>query len=582
MSTIILPTEKIIETKKCLISGKEFVITDKDLEFYDKISPVFWWKKYSIPSPTLCPDERQKRRLAFRNERKLYKRKCDATGKELISNYNPDVLFPVFSREYWLSDKYNPTDYGMDFDFNKSFFEQFQSLSNITPRFHIQQQDPIENSEYSNCVSNCRSCYLTFDSDFNEKCYYCNKIQHTKDCIECSFVTNSEQCFECFQCEKSHGLRFSNYSVNCSDSWFIDSCIGCRDCIYCCNLVNKQYCFMNEQLTKVAYQEKLQLMVQDQKLASRRDVFQNFLRKNPKKFIHGAHIENSTGDDLYNVKNVKSSFAMMEAEDCAYSDLLIQAKNCMDVSSFGDNIAWMYEVCTGGINSQNCSFGFTNVLNSRNLLYCSIAYSSQNCFWCISLKQKAEHMILNKTYSAHEYETLCWKIINHMQSSGEWWEFFPHELSPFWYNETVAQEYFPMTEEEAKTKGWNWYEGENKNTYIWTHYSPLPISQYDEKVVWFKTATKNINEILGWIIQCEVTEKPFKIIKQELAFYIENSIPIPTKHPDQRHKERMDLRNPRQLYERTCAECQKEIITTYASERPEKVVCEECYRKLVY
>jgi hypothetical protein len=30
----------------------------------------------------------------------------------------------------------------------------------------------------------------------------------------------------------------------------------------------------------------------------------------------------------------------------------------------------------------------------------------------------------------------------------------------------VAQEYFPMTEEEVKSKGWNWYEGENKNTYI--------------------------------------------------------------------------------------------------------------------
>lgn len=582
MSTLILPTEKIIETKKCLISGKEFVITDKDLEFYDKISPVFWWKKYSIPSPTLCPDERQKRRLAFRNERKLYKRKCSATGKELISNYHPDVLFPVFSREYWLSDAYNPSDYGMDFDFNKSFFEQFRSLSNITPRFHIQQQDPIENSEYSNCVSNCRSCYLTFDSDYNEKCYYCNKIQHSKDCIECSFLTNSEQCFECFQCEKSHGLRFSNYCINCNDSWFIDSCIGCHDCIYCCNLVNKQYCFMNEQLTKATYQEKLQLMVQDQKLASRRDVFQNFLRKNPKKFIHGTHIENSTGDDLYNVKNVKSSFAMMESEDCAYSDLLIQAKNCMDVSSFGDTIAWMYEICTGGINSQNCSFGFTNVLNSRNLLYCSIAYSSQNCFWCISLKQKAENMILNKAYSAQEYETLCWRIINHMQSTGEWGEFFPHEVSPFWYNETVAQEYFPMTEEEVKSKGWNWYEGENKNTYIWAYYSSLPISQYDERVVWFDTATQHINECLNWIIQCEVTEKPFKIIKQELAFYIENSLPIPTKHPDQRHQERMDLRNPRKLYERSCTECQKEIITTYAPNRPEKVLCEECYRKLVY
>jgi hypothetical protein len=34
-------TEKIIETKICKICSAKFDITDKDLEFYDKISPVF-------------------------------------------------------------------------------------------------------------------------------------------------------------------------------------------------------------------------------------------------------------------------------------------------------------------------------------------------------------------------------------------------------------------------------------------------------------------------------------------------------------------------------------------------------------
>ncbi len=95
-------------------------------------------------------------------------------------------------------------------------------------------------------------------------------------------------------------------------------------------------------------------------------------------------------------------------------------------------------------------------------------------------------------------------------------------------------------------------------------------------------AQKNIDAILKGILQCEVTQKPFKIIKQELAFYIENGLPIPTKHPDQRHKERMDLRNPRQLYERDCSKCQKPIATTYPPERPEKIVCEDCYRKITY
>jgi hypothetical protein len=76
---MIPPGEKIVETKKCRLSGKEFFVTDKDLEFYDKISPVFSEKKYDIPSPTLCPDERMRRRLLWRNEYRIYKRKCDGT-----------------------------------------------------------------------------------------------------------------------------------------------------------------------------------------------------------------------------------------------------------------------------------------------------------------------------------------------------------------------------------------------------------------------------------------------------------------------------------------------------------------------
>lgn len=139
-----------------------------------------------------------------------------------------------------------------------------------------------------------------------------------------------------------------------------------------------------------------------------------------------------------------------------------------------------------------------------------------------------------------------------------------------------------MTEQEVKKNGWNWYDGENKNTYIGEHRTPLPIREYDEKIVGYEVAQKNIDAILASIIQCEVTEKPFKIIRQELAFYIENGINLPTKHPDVRHKERMNIRNPRELHERDCGECGEKIITTYSPDRPEKILCEACYRKQVY
>jgi len=95
-------------------------------------------------------------------------------------------------------------------------------------------------------------------------------------------------------------------------------------------------------------------------------------------------------------------------------------------------------------------------------------------------------------------------------------------------------------------------------------------------------AQKNIDILLSGTILCDVTKRPFKIIKQELVFCLENHLPLPLVHPDQRHADRLKMRNARVLHERACAECGKDIITTYAPGSPEKVVCTGCYKKLVY
>ena len=107
--------DKIVEWKKCRLSWQEFPIYQSDLEFYDKVSPTFevsqtfvddflkknsdvkdnfeykdWKLKAKIPAPTLCPEERCRRRFSFANEMKLYARKCDISGKQIISTFSPD------------------------------------------------------------------------------------------------------------------------------------------------------------------------------------------------------------------------------------------------------------------------------------------------------------------------------------------------------------------------------------------------------------------------------------------------------------------------------------------------------------
>ena len=93
--------EKVVEIKVCKKCNTSFEITDKDLEFYEKISPIFDWKKYLIPSPTLCPDCRQQRRLAFLNQVSLYKNKCLECWKDIISRFSVKSWKKNFCNECW-------------------------------------------------------------------------------------------------------------------------------------------------------------------------------------------------------------------------------------------------------------------------------------------------------------------------------------------------------------------------------------------------------------------------------------------------------------------------------------------------
>jgi hypothetical protein len=577
--SFIPPNEKIIEQKLCRISWQEFFVTDKDLEFYDKISPIFAGEKYSIPSPTISPEERQKRRLVFRNERKFYHRKCDKTGNQIISIYSPEKPYIVYDQNIWRSDDWSPLDYGIDFDFSRQFFPQFGELFQRTPKMNLFHQAQNENSEYSHLSSYNKNCYLLTAWNENEDCYYTTYVQRNKNIIDSCFIFDSENCYSSIDCKNCYNIFYSSSCVWSQDLYLCEDCQECQHCIGCSGLNHKTYHVLNRAVSESQYRE---IISSHEKLSEIKKYFQKVSLSIPKKVLHGVQNENVTGDYLLNSKNSYNCFDCTYLEDCKNCTWLHKATNCHDHYAWGLPAELCYEnqlVWNGG---RMVRFSLSCMNNCQDLLYCADSTSINNCFGCSSLNGKQHHCIFNKTYSTQEYEYLCSRIIDHMISTGEWWEFFPHELSPFGYNETVAGEYFPMAEEEIKSLGWNWRPSEEMSSYHGPYYTAMAIENYDEKKVGHEEAQKNINELLNGILLCEKSNKPFKVIKQELVFYIENHIAIPTKHPDERHKERMSQRNPRIMHERICDKCPKEIITTYCSERQEKVVCEECYRKLIY
>jgi hypothetical protein len=234
----------------------------------------------------------------------------------------------------------------------------------------------------------------------------------------------------------------------------------------------------------------------------------------------------------------------------------------------GGELQYECSAAGGGMNVQ-CAYLSWHNTDCQYMNYC---HSSQHLFGCIGLRRK-KYCILNKEYSREEYEELLPKIIEHMRQSKEFGEFFPVTISPYAYNESLAQDFFPLGKEEVLERNWKWKEQKdevpNVEKIFDSHLLPDSIEDIPD-------------DILHWALRCSVSRRPFQIQKAELAFYRRMGLPIPRKHPDVRRRERMALRNPRKLFERTCAKCKKGIQTTYSPERPEIVYCEECYLKEVY
>ena len=568
--------EKIIATKKCRINGQEFFITDKDLEFYENISPIFSGQKYLIPSPTLSPDERLRRRLSQRNERNFYHRKCDLTGKQFISMYDSASPYTVYEPKAWYSDKWDRLKYGRAVDFGKPFFEQFHELSLKVPRIGIDLVN-CENSDFCNYCWDDKDCYLDIAWEWNFRSFYNLFTKYSEFAIDTTFVYNSVTMYECIFCYKSSMLQYCVYTENCDNCFYSFNLKGCSECILCNNLRWKKYHIYNKPYSEEEYKKLKEKILLDRAQALKE--YQRVTLEAIHRDYYRLNCENCSGNDLANSKSCFHCFNINDSEESKYLYDVLEAKHCMDMNYSLYHPEWSYELIST-LSLKNSAWSMASHY-CRDIYYCDQCNNSENLFACIAMSH-GNHCIMNKSYSMQEYETLCAQIVDHMRSTGEWWEFFPHTISPFGYDETVAQEYFPLTKEETIQHNWKWKGKEETSSYHGSYYTPLSIEQYDERKVGYEVAQKNIDDLLAGILQCVVSKRPFKIIKQELVFYIENWLQIPTKHPDQRHKERMDMRNPRTLCERNCTGCAEKIITTYNSERTEKVYCEKCYKNLVY
>lgn len=573
--------------KVCKNCSSQFAIEPDDFGFYEKIQ---------VPPPTFCPDCRKQRRLTWRNDTSLYSRQCDLCKKSIISIYAPNSGMTVYCQKCWWSDKWDPKSYGQDYDFNKSFFVQFIELQRRVPALTTVNDDGIAsvNCEYTHDFAFGKNCYTVLIAWKVEECLYSVYVVDGKEIVDalnsmgdCAYTYETVYTEKCYQC------RYVYYSVSLLDCAFCYDCRDCSDCFLCAGLRHKKYCFKNKQYTKEEYEK----ILSDYKLDTDSDVerakreFQSIYYSSPRRFASLRNCVNCTGDSLTNGKNSKFCFNVRHPENCKWVENADTPKDSYDLSVGGE-----LNQCYEGITPDHSYRGLFAIFSweNTNVTYVDGCHSSKDLFGCCGLK-KAQYCVLNKQYDKESFEKLRIKIIQQMNGMPytdkngveyKFGEFFPSELSYFKYNETVAQDYYPLSFEEVKKRNLTWQDRLQFTTGKETMKpEALPDSIHDVS-----------DSITDEILACAECGRNYRIVSAELKFYRRMAIPIPRRCFYCRHRSRFVLRNLSKLWHCQCmcdysvyknsakhshhleGRCPNEFETPYVSDRPEIVYCEQCYQ----
>jgi hypothetical protein len=572
------------QTKKCQNCSGSFVIEPEDFDFYRKID---------VPAPTFCPDCRLQRRLAFRNERHLYKRECDLCRKQTLTTFSPDKPRKVYCGSCWWSDAWDPLEYGRPYDPNRMFFEQLNELLHTVPLVSLGNHHPtLVNSEYINESSEAKNCYLIFDTDYCEGVLYGERLTHVKDSLDLLMTREAELCYEDVNCRKSSRLFFSEECISCIDVYLSNHLSGCQNCFGCTELKNKSYYLWNEPLSREEYARRLEPLKQElataDGLARLREKALAVWRSVPHKFMHGFNTVNVSGDYLYQSKNARNCFQCRGLEDGRYCQFLKDesTKDAYDYTIWGANVQSVYECINVGAGVNNAKFCYVCALgHTLNTEYSVWCIDVANIFGCSALRNK-KYCILNKQYTPEQYKELVLRIKEQMNAMPyvdrkgrvyKYGEFFPYNLSFYAYNETNAQDYFPIDRAEAERRGWLWRNELSPEHPITMDFSVLPQSIHE-----------TTDDILQEVIRCSQCQRGYRIVRMEIDFLRRFDFPVPRMCPECRHARRSSTMNPMRLWHRTCmcekaghahqGKCPVEFETSYAPDRKETVYCEECYQ----
>jgi len=550
--------------RSCALSGEKFYIRKEDIDFY---------KKISVSLPTFSYKERLRRKLAYLNSYTLFRVKSAHSGKEIIAAYPPDTSFKIYEHQFWFSGEFDALGYGMDCEMGKNFFDQFDVFQRRVPRPNLMTDSTNVRSDFSNFSTHLKDCYLTFDTLSGENLYYFLCCEKSKDCIDCESMFSSEFCYSSQLVHNSYKCFFVERSFDCRDSYFLYDCRNCECCFMCSNLRHKKYCFMNQQLSKEEYEEKMKgiNLGSYKTLKKYKNEFNELKRNATYKPDNNYKATNCFGDFIENSRGCYNSYFVFDSENTNYCMGLIRARDSYDTLG-GDSPELCYEFVSLSVkDNYKVKFSF-QMNNCREVEYSHLCRNCSYCFGCVGLDKKS-FCIFNKQYSEKEYWKKLDKIKTWMLERREYGEFFPPRLSPFPYKISANFSYPGFRDlKEAEKYGYNVSDIDEFS------------DEAKENSVDADELPDNIEDTLDDILSKNVFDrenrKYFRLTKYELDFYKRFNLALPHEHPLIRLGRFREIYNLKiEPYERVCGKCGKKITSFYNPEVYKNVFCEECYAR---
>lgn len=544
----------------CPISGEKWILAAKDIERY---------RGWNVPPPIYSPLIRMKELAGWGAGIDLWWKPHHLTGKPTLSGLHPEAPSPVMTDKEWYEKDWG-IEQGREVDITQPLLPQTCPLFENVPYPSLSAHGSV-NSIGCGMVD-CVDCYMVFGTKSTRDGWYAVRNSYSERVMDNVYLL---RCENVFASAKSVGCN-SCINVfecnNCLHSAFLFDCYDCEDCFCSSNLRRKQYVFMNEQLTKEEYGQRMaeidlsatsqfeQWKIAFRKLVSEKTIW-------PENF--SLRFEDCVGEGMMDCLDC-SGFLMANAKDIKDGWNIFDSDHLDTVViSYNSNDCYYTSVA---LNAHNVKYSFVADYSS-DCEYVMNCYNCEFCFACVGLNRK-KFCILNKQYTEAEYWQKVDELKCAMLERGEYGKFFPAALSPLGVKYGYVYVLAPFTPDELKNLG-----GRDDDPIAGMRFAPYDVNAPLSDVNQVPDRIADVgDEWVGKQFYDAEANRRFTVNAQELAYRKAHGYPFPRRHYTARLKDLVASCNGPIQEKAACAKCQKEIMTSSSSVYPKRTIyCKSCY-----